>query len=88
MRSFIHNPVPLFFRMFNGWVSIQRQVNDWAKEKDYIPYSQEPRLYRFDGWGVVGIFRPRLACNVKFLPTPYRRRLGYDFQDLGRIVAR
>ena len=61
-----------------GWESIKLQTDSKARSLGLTSYSESPELYRFEGWGLVGI---NLACNVKYRPGEQ-----YE-QDLGRIVA-
>ena len=61
-----------------GWTSIKSQVDAKANAAGLTTYSESPTLYRFDGWGLVGI---NLACNVTY------RAESQDEHDFGRIVA-
>ena len=62
-----------------GWESIKAQTDERARALGVKTYSDSPELYRFHGWGLVGI---SLACNVVYRPGdgPYEH-------DFGRIVA-
>ena len=71
------NPTPWFLRFFSGWKTIKDKVDFWAKNFGVATYSEQPTDYRFEGWGTVG-FPPRLACNVKHIPSE---------NDLGRMVG-
>lgn len=72
--------IPFWLRWATfGWQSIKMQVDNKAKAMGIRPYSEEPDLYRFHGWGLVGI---NLACNVTYRPGDPIREV-----DLGRIIA-
>ena len=75
------NPVPLVYQFVGGWVRIQAKVNLWALAQGYPTYDDYPEAYRFDGWGTVGFWPPKLACNVKYFPDD-----NYVV-DAGRFVA-
>jgi len=62
-----------------GWESIKSQCDRKAAALGVKTHSEAPELYRFHGWGLVGI---HLACNVTYRPGDalYER-------DFGRIVA-
>jgi hypothetical protein len=76
------NPVPFIFQFVGGWVSIQTKVSLWAIARGYPSYGDKPLLYRFEGWGTVGFWPPKLACNVKYFPED-----GSGVVDAGRFVA-
>lgn len=75
------NPVPFLYQFVGGWHSIQAQVSWWAVERGYSTYGDNPTAYRFEGWGVVGFWPPKLACNVKYFEP------GGTTIDAGRFVA-
>jgi hypothetical protein len=56
--------IPWFLRFAAAnWISIRAQLDLWAQDNGYVPYSQEPKRYQLHGWGLLG-FPPRIACNV------------------------
>ena len=59
------------------WESIKAKVDSQALNLGLPTYSEAPKLYRFEGWGLAGI---RLACNVKYMNNEYSH-------DFGRVVA-
>ncbi|NEQ45633.1 MAG: hypothetical protein F6K00_19640 [Leptolyngbya sp. SIOISBB] len=72
--------IPFWLRWAtSGWQSIKMQVDAKAEAMGLETYSEAPDLYRFHGWGLVGI---NLACNVMYRPGD-----GDYEKDLGRIVA-
>lgn len=56
------NPVSLIFRGLANWGLIQDQVNSWALEQGFPSYSEQPRSYRFSGWGLD--LGKGIVCNV------------------------
>lgn len=61
-----------------GWQSIKYQTDLKARNLGVATYSEAPDLYRFHGWGLVGI---NLACNVLYCPGDINE------VDFGRIIA-
>lgn len=74
-------PVPFLYQFVGGWLSIQAKIGSWAAERGYRSYGEVPTAYRFDGWGTVGWWPPKLACNVKYFAP------DGTMIDAGRFVA-
>lgn len=79
-------PIPWFLRfkipfsIKSQWDDIKQQVNDHARKRGYIPYSERPTLWSFSGVGAA-FLPPCLCFNVRYFGA------GEDGTDMGKFVA-
>ena len=65
------------------WNAILAELAEYCHDRHLPSPYIEPKLFRYDGWGLLG-FPPTIACNVSYFVGNEQVRIdGYRFTGKG-----